>query len=110
MTWRRLDETVNLKTRGPHQFVNYREYLRSEKWERRRRAVIERSRGQCEWCCERPISEVHHLTYERLGDERLSDLAGLCNQCHKWAHTELSPTLAIEHFDRHQRRRAAYAR
>lgn len=104
MTWLRLDHAVNLKTRGPRQFVNYEQYLLSEKWQRRRRAVLERSRGQCEWCCERPIAEIHHLTYERLGDEKLSDLAGLCSDCHTWAHSDLSPTLAIEQFDRRQRR------
>lgn len=30
--------------------------------------------------------EVHHLTYERLGRERLADLEVLCEDCHKDRH------------------------
>jgi hypothetical protein len=104
VNWRRLDEAVDLKTRGARRFVNYEKYLLSEKWQRGRLAVIERSGGQCEWCCGWRIAEIHHLTYERRGDELLSDLVGLCSDCYTWAHTELTPTLAIEHFGRQQRR------
>ena len=42
----------------------------------------------CELCyTERPILgfDVHHLTYERLGRELLSDLQVLCHDCHKIA-------------------------
>ncbi|MGH2369964.1 MAG: hypothetical protein ACRDI2_17430 [Chloroflexota bacterium] len=31
-------------------------------------------------------AEVHHLTYERLGDELPEDLAALCAPCHRGAH------------------------
>jgi len=30
--------------------------------------------------------EVHHLTYDRLGDERMDDLEVLCPDCHRKAH------------------------
>jgi 5-methylcytosine-specific restriction endonuclease McrA len=30
--------------------------------------------------------EVHHLTYERLGEERLTDLVALCRSCHEREH------------------------
>ena len=30
--------------------------------------------------------ELHHLTYERLGNELLADVALLCHDCHQRAH------------------------
>ncbi len=61
----------------------YRAHLRSEKWARKRTDVVLRGRGRCERCRTWPISHVHHLTYERFGDEPLADLLGVCVRCHK---------------------------
>lgn len=30
------------------------------------------------------MQSVHHLTYERIGDELMSDLLAVCNPCHDW--------------------------
>ena len=57
--------------------VNYHEYIASREWALRKRAVKERSGGICERCKKRPHQQTHHLTYERLGDERLEDLQGV---------------------------------
>jgi 5-methylcytosine-specific restriction endonuclease McrA len=35
---------------------------------------------------DRQADVVHHLTYERLGNELLIDLVSLCNGCHDQAH------------------------
>jgi hypothetical protein len=32
------------------------------------------------------MSDVHHLTYKRLGHEKLKDLQALCWHCHKFVH------------------------
>jgi hypothetical protein len=63
-----------------------RKYYRSEAWEEKRQAVIKRAGGLCEYCREEPINHIHHLTYERFGDEELQDLLGLCFNCHQRQH------------------------
>jgi len=64
----------------------YTEYLNSEEWHRISEQVRRRGHQRCERCKWNPVSDVHHLTYERLGHERLSDLIALCRECHKATH------------------------
>lgn len=66
--------------------VDYYEYLQSETWLARAEKVRERNGGMCECCNIRFITDTHHRTYERLGDEREDDLIGLCQMCHKYIH------------------------
>ena len=67
--------------------TTYREYLRTPHWQGLRRQVRERAEGKCEvlWC-NRQGRDTHHLTYERIGNERLDDLVLLCRRCHCLAH------------------------
>lgn len=61
----------------------YEAYLRSALWKGKRRQVLQRANGCCETCArETGHLEVHHVTYERLGAELLSDLLALCVSCH----------------------------
>ena len=66
----------------------YRAYLASEQWQRVRRAALSHAGYRCARCQARSnprariYLEVHHLTYERLGRERLEDLEVLCTNCH----------------------------
>lgn len=64
----------------------YRDYLRSEHWQRTRAQVLERAEGFCEDCGLRGNLDVHHLTYKRKGHERLSDLRAICRCCHTERH------------------------
>ena len=68
----------------------YAEYLRTPGWRIRRRAVLRRADGCCELCrdvgVERRATEIHHLTYDRVGCEKLVDLIALCGECHDLAH------------------------
>jgi DNA-binding Lrp family transcriptional regulator len=61
-------------------------YLRSPHW----RAVRERYKSKRPWVCgvcpRTNRLHLHHLTYERLGRERLSDLIPLCRTHHMRAH------------------------
>lgn len=68
--------------------VIYEVYIRSESWRQKRLQVLRRARGICERCNEWPVVNVHHITYERLGDERLEDLLGVCICCHDLLHQE----------------------
>src|SRR5678816_2559370 len=64
--------------------VDYYRYLASREWASLRKLVRQRSGGICERCKESPATQCHHLTYERLGCERLEDLQDLCTPCHEY--------------------------
>lgn len=66
-------------------YPTYRAYLRSPHW-RRFRLEYKRERGWECVCGERARLELHHLTYERLGAERLEDVRALCQTCHSTLH------------------------
>lgn len=65
----------------------YTEYMKSEAWNERRLARLQKAKYRCERCGERDKLDVHHKTYEHLGNEPLSDLIALCQSCH-WAADE----------------------
>jgi len=67
-------------------FAAYDEYLRSEKWHKKRAMVLERANGLCEGCRLAAPSQVHHLTYRNVGDELLFQLVALCDGCHEKCH------------------------
>jgi hypothetical protein len=64
----------------------YQEYLCSPEWRRRRDLVLSRAHGVCEGCREREASEVHHLTYQNIGNEFLWELVAVCRGCHERVH------------------------
>ena len=64
----------------------YEIYLRSDKWQKKRQAVIERQKGICQGCESEPIEEIHHLTYTHKYNELLFQLVGLCATCHNNLH------------------------
>lgn len=69
---------------------DYRAYLLTTHWRKLKRRKMAQADWRCESCsapygCGIPI-DVHHLTYERLGMEELSDLRVLCRACHTEAH------------------------
>jgi len=68
------------------QQIEYRNgYLRSEHWQEVRRKKLKQAGYKCEACGQKVKLDIHHLTYERLGKERLSDLQALCRPCHRKA-------------------------
>lgn len=64
----------------------YREYLQSQQWIDIRMLKLIQASFQCEQCLSREDLQIHHLTYDRVGRERLSDLKCLCDVCHTRAH------------------------
>ena len=60
----------------------YDDYMRSSEWSRRRTQILLRAGYRCEFCNSLGPLEVHHLTYEHLGDERSWELRALCKPCH----------------------------
>jgi 5-methylcytosine-specific restriction endonuclease McrA len=65
--------------------AEYTEYLFSPEWKAKRAQVMQRAGYLCERC-DRPAQQVHHLTYERVYRERLTDLQAVCASCHRRLH------------------------
>jgi 5-methylcytosine-specific restriction endonuclease McrA len=67
--------------------MEYQDYLKSEHWQKTRKATLPDRNYQCENCGRRGAPHVHHLTYTNLGAERPEDLEVLCRACHIEKHT-----------------------
>jgi hypothetical protein len=89
----------------------YEDYLNSPHWQKTRLTRLLKADINDEWNlirCERsecgiyvPLAalQVHHLTYKRLGRERMEDLQVLCCSCHHVVHGG-QPQLWWEHAKR----------
>lgn len=69
--------------------LTYDEYLATGDWAVVRYFALRRAGYQCEECSAGRDLHVHHRTYERRCEERLSDLVALCPECHARLHGEL---------------------
>lgn len=88
----------------------YREYMHSDAWQRRRRRALVRAGYTCQHCGADRNLEVHHLTYARLGKERPADLLVLCHACHAAEHARTKPrrdplTAIVKRIARHLSRK-----
>ena len=72
--------------------TEYQKYLRSRQWAGTRALAIHRASAMCEVCSDRDYLEVHHKTYERLGNETHDDLIVLCGSCHAKVHDKPART------------------
>jgi hypothetical protein len=67
--------------------AEYAAYVRSPGWRWKSYQVMLRCRYMCEWTgCNAPAVHVHHLTYENLRHEPLTDLMAVCLKHHGNAH------------------------
>jgi ribosomal protein L37AE/L43A len=66
-----------------------RKYLQSAKWKALKAQALERDNHQCVECGSPYTLDLHHITYVRLGNEHLSDVAILCRECHSQKHKRL---------------------
>ncbi len=66
--------------------MKWREYIDSPEWSAKRGQYKSSRSWVCFACGEKEQLHLHHLTYERLGSERLDDLIPLCQPCHAAAH------------------------
>lgn len=64
----------------------YNAYLRTPEWREKRRWVLERDNHLCTGCRLTDATQVHHLTYEHVGNELLFELTSVCQTCHDKAH------------------------
>ena len=67
--------------------VEYEAYLKSPAWQEKRMVALERAGRRCQICGAKGVPlEVHHNSYERLGDELPEHLLVACDPCHERIH------------------------
>jgi len=69
---------------------SYKEYLTSDAWKAKRKAVLIRDGLRCQLCGHDKNLHVHHITYERIYLEDLEDLITVCQRCHENVHSKKS--------------------
>ena len=63
------------------------EYMKSIEWRLLKGERLRIADHKCEKCGEdRRALHLHHITYERLGEEEIDDLRILCSDCHLSIH------------------------
>ncbi len=78
----RREEMLQVRNEGENIF---REYVRTDEWEARRQQRLAYDQHQCQALlpgCEGEARQVHHTTYEHIGNEPLWELRSVCRVCH----------------------------
>ena len=87
-----LDQALKLKpwiaTKQPNsKRREYQSYLQSAEWKAKRALVLDRDGYLCQPCARHGLeveaTEAAHLTYDRFGEELLSDLEANCSTCNQ---------------------------
>lgn len=86
---KKFDDKVLLKLNSGELKIDkkntFSSYYSTPEWERTRLRIFNRDAYVCQAC--KGVSEcVHHITYERLGEENDVDLISLCVRCHDEVH------------------------
>lgn len=78
----------------------YREYLRSETWQKKRSQRLAMDGFKCQMCGSGKNLHVHHITYEHFSAEPIHDLITVCDNCHRKIHeNDLSSAILVERID-----------
>lgn len=70
-------------------FVDYYAYIRSDAWRQVKIRYLKSELPNHCYVCHAPWSnalQFHHRSYERLGNELLSDIVPVCQRCHLLIH------------------------
>ncbi len=68
--------------------AGYLKYLQSPWWKQRRQSRLRQAGWRCQECGVGGLLQVHHLAYDRVWEERDSDLQVLCRPCHEKKHPD----------------------
>jgi len=69
----------------------YKEYLKSDRWKKLRKIVLNRDNNKCIVCGTRYNLQVHHLHYKGIYenmDFKTDQLVTLCKKCHDIEHSK----------------------
>ena len=90
MDWRNWEENYEIEENDYYTGLtpdNYRCYIKSWSWKKRRWAFFTKYDYECGMCGEeRDAMHLHHTTYENIGEELESELIPLCAWCHQKVH------------------------
>src|SRR5690606_20125963 len=79
----------------------YNAYLNSPFWQAKRKLILERDNFLCQFCNAAKATQVHHLSYDNLGNECDFELLSVCYPCHQIIHDiEINENI----YDRSQRK------
>ena len=67
----------------------YKAYLKSPEWQKKRQQRLEIDNYECCFCGTKDDLQVHHKRYDNLGHEPMEDLATFCHGCHEAGHKAL---------------------
>lgn len=87
---RRLAQQAQQEQERAAWFERYNAYLKTTEWRLKRQAVLTRANNWCEGCAARPATQVHHLSYDHVGNELLFELVAVCDECHQRIHPHMS--------------------
>ena len=69
--------------------TTYRDYLKTDHWKNtRERYKQSKFKYKCIACGTDKKLNLHHKSYKRVGNERLTDLVWLCEECHLKVHVK----------------------
>lgn len=95
-----IDERNDMRARARKRIaakkkVDYQEYLLSDHWEKMRRRALYHDGYKCADCMTAETLQIHHLSYLRIGHERMTDLITVCESCHLARHPEVREIINI---------------
>lgn len=61
-------------------------YSQSSEWNEKKKIALNLANNKCQLCSSEDVLQVYHNTYDRFGNELLSDLIVLCSKCAKHHH------------------------
>ncbi|MCX0396192.1 HNH endonuclease [Clostridium perfringens] len=67
-------------------FYNYKSYLKSKHWKLKKDEYFSVYKKECAICKKNKKLNLHHKTYDNVGNELLEDLVLLCEECHNKIH------------------------
>lgn len=71
---------------APELRAEYEAYLASPDWSGKRAYILRKADFTCQCCEHFKATEVHHISYARIGREADSDLMAVCSFCHTLIH------------------------
>ena len=66
--------------------IAYNAYLASPAWKSKRELILKRDNHICQFCQTATATQIHHLSYDNLGNESEFELLSVCYSCHQIIH------------------------